>query len=65
MALAPTGNTDLVTTLYDWLVDPSPVVGSNDLPEYVFRCIGTSGLMHTINDSSSSNGGHDSYVEMQ
>ena len=43
------GKTDLVTTLYDWLVDPSPV-GSNDLPEYVFRYIGTSGLMHTVND---------------
>lgn len=39
-----------MTTLYDWLVDPSPVVGSNDLPEYVFRYIGTSGLMHTVND---------------
>jgi Protein of unknown function (DUF2971) len=25
-------------------------VGSNDLPEYVFRYIGTSGLMHTVND---------------
>jgi hypothetical protein len=36
--------------LYDWLVDPIAVVGWNDLPEYVFRYIGTSGLMHTVNN---------------
>lgn len=43
------GNTDLVTALFDWLVDPNPVVVPDQIPDYVFRYIGTRGLLLTAN----------------
>lgn len=43
------GNTDLVTALFDWLVDPNPVVVPDQMPDYVFRYIGSRGLLLTAN----------------
>lgn len=40
-----------MTAIYNWLVDPTPpVVGAGLLPVYVFRYMGSDGLLYTIKD---------------
>ncbi|WP_133062583.1 DUF2971 domain-containing protein [Mycolicibacterium peregrinum] len=43
-------NTDWMTALFDWLVDPNPVAVPDQMPDYVFRYIGSGGLLLTANN---------------